>query len=134
MSGQGTIAEGGNEYRVPALQRALHILEIFWAERHILTANEIAANIGVSVSSIYRILFTLSEMGYLHKLAKNRYELGGQVISNGFTYLATRDIVEVAVPYLNALRDRTSLSCHPTIREKTDTLSYIAPLLRSVCK
>lgn len=44
------------------------------------------------------------------------------MISDGFAYLASRDIVEVAMPHLNDLRDRTSLSCHLSIREQTDSL------------
>ncbi|MDT4835383.1 Pca regulon regulatory protein [compost metagenome] len=65
---------------------------------------------------------TLVDMGYLQKAGRNAFELGPQVIRDGFAYLASRDIVEVAMPELNALRDRTSLSCHLSIREQTDSL------------
>jgi len=83
---------------------------------------DIAERLGLSVSAIYRIVYTLSEMGYLRKVAKNTYELGPQVVSDGFSYLASRDLVDIALPHLNGLRDRTSLSCHLTIRERTDSL------------
>lgn len=109
------------DYRVPALQRGLSVLGMFNAQTRALTINEIAERLGVSASACYRILFTLTEMGYLNKLATH-YELGGRVISDGFSYLASRDIVDVAMPHLNALRDRTSLSCHLSIREQTDSL------------
>ncbi|MBG6378950.1 IclR family transcriptional regulator [Pseudomonas aeruginosa] len=111
-----------NDYWVPALQRGLRILEMFDGVQRTLGSNEIAARLGVSVSAIYRILFTLSEMGYLRKIDRNTYELGTQVISNGFSYLASRDIVDVAMPLLNTLRDKTSLSCHLAIREQTESL------------
>lgn len=110
------------DYMVPALQRGLCILQMFGARQRTLGSSEIAERLGVSVSAIYRILHTLSEMGYLRKLAKNTYELGPQVVSDGFSYLASRDIVDLALPHLNALRDRTSLSCHLSIREHTDSL------------
>jgi len=109
------------DYWVPALQRGLSVLGMFNAQTRALSINEIAARLGVSASACYRILFTLTEMGYLNKLATH-YELGGRVISDGFSYLASRDIVDVAMPHLNALRDRTSLSCHLSIREQTDSL------------
>jgi len=122
MSAQDTTDSKGNDYLVPALQRGLRILEMFNDQERALGSNEIAIKLGVSLSSIYRILFTLTEMGYLQKLGKNLYELGPQVISPGFSYLASRDVVDVAVPFLNTLRDKTSLSCHITIREQTESL------------
>ncbi|MNP00245.1 Pca regulon regulatory protein [compost metagenome] len=60
-------------------------------------------------------------MGYLNK-QNTQYELGARVISDGFSYLASRDIVDVAMPHLNELRDRTSLSCHLSVREHTESL------------
>jgi DNA-binding IclR family transcriptional regulator len=110
------------DYMVPALQRGLSILQMFNARERTLGTSEIAERLGVSASAIYRILHTLCEMGYLRKIAKNTYELGPQVVSDGFSYLASRDLVDLALPHLNALRDRTSLSCHLTIREQTDSL------------
>ena len=111
-----------SDYRVPALQRGLWILQLFSSTERVLGMNDIAERLGVSVSSIYRIVQTLNGMGYLKKVAKNTYELGPQVIANGFTYLASRDLVDVAIPYLNTLRDRSSLSCHLAVREQTDTV------------
>ncbi|PPC74331.1 IclR family transcriptional regulator [Pokkaliibacter plantistimulans] len=114
--------DGRNDYRVPALFRGLLILQMFNAQTRTLSMNELAEGLGVTVSAIYRIVHTLTEMGYLRKLAKNTYELGPQVVSDGFSYLASRDLVDIAAPHLNALRDRTSLSCHLSIREQTDSL------------
>jgi IclR family pca regulon transcriptional regulator len=110
------------DYIVPALQRGLRILELFNSDQRNLNMNELAELMGGSVSSIYRIVQTLAAMGYLQKVGKNGYELGPQLISRGFTYLASRDIVDVALPHLNTLRDRTSLSCHLSIREQHHTL------------
>lgn len=109
------------DYSVPALQRGLSVLGMFNTRTRSLSINDIAARLGVSNSAVYRILYTLTDMGYLNKLG-GHYELGARVISDGFSYLASRDIVDVAMPHLNWLRDSTSLSCHLTIREQTDTL------------
>ena len=109
------------DYNFPALARGLSVLGMFDARTRSLSMQEIAARLGLSTSAVYRILFTLTQMGYLNK-CNTQYELGSRVISDGFSYLASRDIVEVAMPHLNALRDRTSLSCHLSIREQTDSL------------
>lgn len=109
------------DYSVPALARGLSVLGMFNARTRSLNIHEIAERLGVSTSAVYRILFTLTNMGYLEK-HNAQYELGARVISDGFSYLASRDIVDVAMPHLNALRDATSLSCHLSIREQTDSL------------
>lgn len=109
------------DYSVPALARGLSVLGLFNATTRSLNIHEISERLGVSTSAVYRILFTLINTGYLNKI-NTQYELGARVISDGFSYLANRDIVEVAMPHLNLLRDRTSLSCHLTIREQTDSL------------
>lgn len=110
------------DYRVPALQRGLTILGMFNARQRTLSMQDMAERLEVSPSAVYRIVQTLADMGYLHKAGRNDFELGSRVISDGFAYLASRDIVEVAMPCLNALRDRTSLSCHLSTREQTDSL------------
>ncbi|MFC3609444.1 IclR family transcriptional regulator [Stutzerimonas tarimensis] len=122
MTAHEEAIERETDYRVPALQRGLTIVQMFNARERTLAMNDIAERLGVTVSSIYRIVHTLTEMGYLRKVARNTYELGPQVVADGFSYLASRDIVDIAMPHLNALRDRTSLSCHLTIREQTDSL------------
>ena len=109
------------DYSVPALARGLSVLGMFNAHTRNLSLQDIAERLGVSNSAVYRILFTLTSMGYLNK-QNTQYELGARVISDGFSYLASRDLVEVAMPHLNELRDRTSLSCHLSIREQTDSL------------
>jgi DNA-binding IclR family transcriptional regulator len=109
-------------YRVPALERGLSIIEMFSATSRSLTMGDIAERLNLTQSAIYRIVQTLVERGYLRKTAKTLYELGPRVVSGGFAWLASRDIVEIAMSWLNALRDRTSLSCHLAIREHTEAV------------
>lgn len=104
-------------YLVPALQRGLQILEMFSGSDRLLTINDFAEQLGVSVSSIYRTVVTLTELKYLNKVQRNSYELGPMVLSNGFIYLASREIVQIAAPYLLELRDESSSSCHLAIRD-----------------
>ncbi|WP_158773527.1 IclR family transcriptional regulator [Cobetia sp. L2A1] len=111
-----------NDYIVPALFRGLKILEMFSTSRKVLTTNDFADELGATNSAIYRIVTTLTDMGYLKKIARNTYELGPQVITLGFSYLASRDVVDVVAPHLDNLRDQTTLSCHLSIREGTDAI------------
>ncbi len=118
------------DYTVPALQKGLKILEMFDYQRHRLTQAEMADTLGVSSASLYRIVQTLATMGYLKKVGKNTYELGFQVVSRGFSYLAGKDVVEICTPYINRLRDRTSLSSHLAIREGHEAVYVFRALAR----
>lgn len=111
-----------NDYTVPALQKGLQILTMFNSEQRSLTQSEIAESFGVSPSSLYRIIQTLVSMGFLHKIGTNTYELGSKVLSSGFSYLASRETIEIAAPHITKLRDITSLSSHLAIREGTENL------------
>ncbi len=117
-------------YTVPALSRGLLILEMFAGDKRVLSTQDFAEALEVSPSSIYRIVQTLIDMKYLKKVARNTYELGPQVVSNGFSYLASRDLVDVAGSYLQQLRDATSISCHLAILDGRDTI-YIYRALAS---
>lgn len=110
------------DYTVPALRKGLEILAMFDSQNRSLSQADMAERLGVSSSSLYRIVQTLTGMGYLVKTGTNNYELGSQVVSRGFSYLASREIVEIATPMITKLRDRTSLSAHLGIREHTETL------------
>lgn len=110
------------DYTVPALYRGLKILELFDSQNRILTTQDFADALEVTTSSIYRIVTTLTEMNYLDKVAKNTYQLGPQVISHGFSYLASRDIVDIVMPHLSALRNLVSMSCHLSVREGQDAV------------
>jgi DNA-binding IclR family transcriptional regulator len=75
--------------------------------------SEVAAALGVTRSSAYRLLFTLGHMGFVIFDAETKtYTLGPQVLQLGYGYLASRDLVEVAMPHLVRLRDRTGWSAH----------------------
>jgi DNA-binding IclR family transcriptional regulator len=100
-------------YLVPALIRGLDILTALSGDQRSLTLSEVAATLSVTRSSAYRLLYTLSALGYVaYDNSTKSYRLGPQVLSLGFGYLAARDLVEVAMPHLIRLRDRTGWSAH----------------------
>lgn len=100
-------------YLVPALIRGLDILTALSGDQRSLTLSEVAATLSVTRSSAYRLLYTLSALGYVaYDTSTKSYRLGPQVLSLGFGYLAARDLVEVAMPHLIRLRDRTGWSAH----------------------
>lgn len=106
---------GGTDgrYMVPALIRGLDILGMLSDERRRLTLSEVAAALRVTRSSAYRLLYTLVRLGFVEYDSRaKRYTLGPQILHLGYGYLAARDLVEVAMPHLVRLRDRTGWSAH----------------------
>jgi DNA-binding IclR family transcriptional regulator len=100
-------------YLVPALTRGLQILKMMSDAHRRLTLSEVAVALGVTRSSAYRLAYTLCHLGFLEYDAQRKtYALGPQVLHLGYGYLASRDLVEVAMPHLVRLRDRTGWSAH----------------------
>ena len=104
---------GDARYLVPALVRGLDVLRMLAGDRRRLTLTDIAAALAVTRSSAYRLLYTLSHLGFVgFDSATKTYALGPQVLQLGYGFLAGRDLVEVATPHLVRLRDRTGWSAH----------------------
>jgi DNA-binding IclR family transcriptional regulator len=75
--------------------------------------SEIAAASAITRSSAYRLLYTLTHLGFAtFDAASKTYAVGPQVLELGYGFLAGRDLVEVATPHLLRLRDRTTWSAH----------------------
>ncbi len=113
-------------YIVPGLKRGLEILQLFRKDRPVLRLLDMANEIGLSRSSAFRLAYTLESMGFLERADDGRsYRLASRVLSLGFEYLASVDLVEIARPVLERLRDRTDLSAHLAILEGREIVHLI---------
>lgn len=121
-----------DRYMVPGLERGLRVLFILANERGELSLTEIAERLDAPRSSVFRICYTLDQLGLLRRTPRG-YGLGPRILSLGFDYLSSLDIVEIARPELVALRDDTGASAHLGVLSGTDVV-YIAqvPSLRQL--
>jgi DNA-binding IclR family transcriptional regulator len=107
-----------NRYIVPALAQGLGILSLFGGEHRSFTAPEIAKKLSLPRTKVFRLLQTLQSMDYVRcERDKRHFSLGPALLNRGFEYLASLDMVEVAQPILQRLRDHTGLSTHMAIRD-----------------
>lgn len=98
--------------------RGLQALSAFTPERREMSLSEIARELGLSRSAAFRSVYTLTQMGYLlQDEARKTYRLGPAVMRLGFGYLETRELVEVALPELERLRNETDWSTHLGVRD-----------------
>jgi len=110
-------------YIVPGLLRGLSILQLFTLNRPELTLTEIAAALGLTRSATYRLTYTLETTGFLLRSEETkRYRVSGLVLSLGFEYLQSREIVEVAQTVLQRLSTATQAASYLTELDGTDAL------------
>lgn len=93
-------------YMVPALERGLRILELLAGHPGGLMMNEMNA-LGLPTASLYRMLVTLSELGYIIRDNDDRYRLGRKLLTLGYSSMDEGSLVEKALGAMRELRDRT---------------------------
>ncbi|MFC6669847.1 IclR family transcriptional regulator [Marinobacterium aestuariivivens] len=109
------------QYIVPGLVRGLAVLQVFDNRHKELSMAEIAERIGLNRSSVFRLVYTLENDGFLQRIAGgNRYRLGARVLDLGFRFLTGLDMLEPARPILTRLCDDTRMTAHLVIRDGTD--------------
>lgn len=114
------------KYMVPALAQGLAMLGLFSRQQPTLSAPDIVKKLGLPRSTVFRLLTTLQTMGFVQRTADERqFKLGPAVLSAGFEYLASLDIVEVAQPILQRLRDETGMSSHLVVQDGREIV-YVA--------
>ncbi|MBX9464403.1 MAG: IclR family transcriptional regulator [Aquamicrobium sp.] len=110
--------QSDDKYLVPGLIRGLEVLQAFTPETREMTLSDIARCLGTTRSAAFRAVYTLAHHGYLlHDQQTARYTLGPAVLRLGYGYLATRELVEIALPELEKLRDATDWSAHLGVRD-----------------
>lgn len=112
-----------DRYTVPGLERGLRILSEFSRSEPTLTAPELARRLGVPRSTVFRLLVTLENMGFVERTPDGRsHRLGLAVLRLGFEVLASLGIVELGRPLLEALRDATGYSASLVVRDARDVV------------
>jgi DNA-binding IclR family transcriptional regulator len=92
-------------YYIEVLGKTLDLLDVFGrSERSQLSLQDLATATKLNKNTVFRILYTLSEHGYVLK-EKHSYQLGPKIGDLRNARLHRPDLLTVAGPYLTALRD-----------------------------
>lgn len=96
--------------------RSMDILNLFinYSE---LSFQEIITLSGMPKTSVYRMLATLEEMGFLEKGSDAKYRLGLLFLKFGHLVSSRLDIRKVAYPFMNTLHQDTEEAINLIIRE-----------------
>jgi len=97
-------------YRVEALAKGLRILSLFSSGRPRLHVKEIVDEIGYPMPTVFRLVATLEEAGYLQRTADGSVQPGMGSVALGFAALQGLELVQVAEPLIHQLADETGES------------------------
>lgn len=100
------------QYRVPALEKAMAILELLARSDRELTATEIHQEVGIPKATAFMVLSVLERQQMVKKNAEHRYTIGIKLYELGVTYVSKLDVVKVGRPHLEQLLRRTNLTSH----------------------
>lgn len=89
---------------VLSLAKGFKVLEVFTATETQFSLSEIAGRSGLDAGTTFRMIHTLTQLGYLQKVAESKkYRLTLKVLDLGFSAIARSDLRSVARPILRSL-------------------------------
>ena len=100
------------DYKVPAAEKALDILEFMAGCREDGTQTEISAALGRSIHEVYRIIQLLEGRGYLIRTKSDRYRLSLKLFELAHMHPPVNRLIDTALPVMRALAGRIDQSCH----------------------
>lgn len=107
---------------VTALSRGLDVLSAFRARDRMLGNQEIARRCGLPKSTVSRLTYTLTKLGYLEHAddgtGNQGYRLGSAVLALGSTMLARMDVRALARPLMQELADHSQAMVSLGVRDR----------------
>lgn len=95
-----------NKYNIPILEKGMEVIELIAQHSNGLTIQEMVNALAHSKTSIYRIVCSLEEMGYLRKNPEtNSFSITKKLFRIGLSSLGTTTIIEHAYGPMRRLRD-----------------------------
>ena len=92
-----------SDHRIPAVARALEVLDLLCAGGEPLGIRDLAAQLGVPRTTVYRILNTLEAGGVARRDAEGRYAPGPRLLAYARAVPRGADLATLAMPVLEAL-------------------------------
>ncbi|WP_437223714.1 IclR family transcriptional regulator [Planctomicrobium sp. SH661] len=111
-----TTNKSNDRYAAPALDKGLDILELLAGRPEGLSLKQIADALGRNSTEIFRMLNQLRERAYIHRFEPGGvYRLSLKLFELAHRFPPTARLLEVAVPAIRQLADRTGQSCHLSV-------------------
>ncbi|TQV84008.1 IclR family transcriptional regulator [Exilibacterium tricleocarpae] len=115
---------------IEALARGLDVLRAFQPGDGFLGNQEISARTGLPRSSVSRITYTLTKLGYLSYSERlEKYQLDSGVLALGYAFISNLAIRRIAQPMMQQLANTTDTAVGLASRDRLDMIyvEYCAP-------
>lgn len=100
------------KYNVPALERAITILELISISKEKYSVTEICAKLSLPKATVFTIMNTLERYKMVEKDSAGRFEIGPKLFQLGMTYSSDSSLVDLAKPYMKRLMKATGFTVH----------------------
>lgn len=90
---------------IELLEKGMRVLETLANEEIPLDLKDLTDRVGLVKSSVFRILYTLRELGYVEQRGRGSYSLTPKIFALARRVSTRHSLVEIARPHLAALRD-----------------------------
>lgn len=112
-----------NTPAVPAVEKALTILEVLAESRAGMSLPDLVQQTGIPKSSVHCLLVTLERRGYIHRnRTTGRYMFSTRLFSLANMSLIGLNLREQATPHLRSLATQTGLTVHMAILERGEAV------------
>lgn len=118
--------EGENmvSQRIESVAKALTILTLFKINKPEWGITELARELGMQKSTVYRLLATMQELGFVRKTREGtNYRLGMRVFELGSVVANTFDLRDIALSYLHKISEQTGETVHLGVLNETEVIS-----------
>lgn len=111
-----------DKYLLQSVDNALRVIEIL-VNNNEMGVTEISKNLNLGKTSVFRLLHTLKNRGYINKNKENdKYYLGIKFTHIGTTVLQRQNIVKIVRPYLESLTKKHHETVHLAILDAGDVV------------
>lgn len=121
-SGEGERRGPLKKYRVPALEKAIAILDLVASAEQAYTVTGIHKQLNISKSTVFAILNVLESHDFVRKDEKGSYTIGLRLYQLGMAYISNNDMIKIARPHLKALMHKTGFTVHLGILDEGEIL------------
>jgi DNA-binding IclR family transcriptional regulator len=102
--------------RVPAIDKCFAILELLAKIKKPLGISEISGKLELNKSTVFNIVYTLTDLGVLENHPDGKFVFGTQLYILGNMAGKRSELIQTAHPYLNMINEKTKLSAFLGLR------------------
>jgi DNA-binding IclR family transcriptional regulator len=108
---------------VPAIEKAMAILEHLATSQNGLGLSELTRELSLPKSSTYGLLLTLERLGYLHRNEDTgRYMFGMKILSLANMAMNGLNLRKLSAPHIRQLMNKTKLTVHMVVYEQNEAV------------